>query len=179
MPAAPPWCLPPHARTHTPFPPLPRPRPSRPPPACRADSGGECVRITQYELMRRAQQSLPFQLTGGQQRALDALLEEMRDWPPMMCLLQVGSCMGGAAWGGPDGGPAWGMRAFVLRGGAGGATARPVASASVSVEWAPGGGSGRARAPAPPRCMQGDVGCGKTAVAFLALLAAVGSGFQG
>lgn len=29
------------------------------------------------------------------------------------------------------------------------------------------------------RLMQGDVGSGKTAVAFLALLAAVGSGWQG
>ena len=31
----------------------------------------------------------------------------------------------------------------------------------------------------PLLLLQGDVGCGKTAVAFLALLAAAGSGYQG
>lgn len=32
--------------------------------------------------------------------------------------------------------------------------------------------------PETAQCAQGDVGCGKTAVAFLAIMAAAGSGFQ-
>jgi ATP-dependent DNA helicase RecG len=64
-------------------------------------------------MLALARASLPFELTGGQEAALEDLLAQMAGWPPMQCLLQ------------------------------------------------------------------GDVGCGKTVVALLALLAAAGSGYQG
>ncbi|EIE26488.1 P-loop containing nucleoside triphosphate hydrolase protein [Coccomyxa subellipsoidea C-169] len=74
--------------------------------------GTEGVCVTEVGLVEAAREALPFQLTGGQERALDNVLRDMQGPLPMMCLLQ------------------------------------------------------------------GDVGCGKTAVAFLALLAAAGSGYQ-
>lgn len=75
--------------------------------------GAVCVDGRSSQLLELAKESLGFELTEGQQAALDSILEQMSDWPPMQCLLQ------------------------------------------------------------------GDVGCGKTAVAFLALLAAAGAGYQG
>ena len=71
------------------------------------------IRISNYSLIELAKKGLPFSLTGAQRRVLAEILEDMSNWPPMMCLLQ------------------------------------------------------------------GDVGCGKTIVAFLSLLAAAGSGYQG
>ncbi|KAL4452493.1 hypothetical protein ABPG75_008155 [Micractinium tetrahymenae] len=77
--------------------------------------GGGAVRVDgrSSQLLDLAKESLGFDLTEGQQSALDNILGQMADWPPMQCLLQ------------------------------------------------------------------GDVGCGKTAVAFLALLASAGAGYQG
>jgi ATP-dependent DNA helicase RecG len=71
--------------------------------------GVAVTNLSQTELVRRA---LPYELTGAQDRALNAITDGMTGWPPMMALLQ------------------------------------------------------------------GDVGCGKTAVAFLSVLAATGSGYQ-
>lgn len=47
-------------------------------------------------MLELARASLPFELTGGQEGALDDLLAQMAGWPPMQCLLQVraGPCMG-------------------------------------------------------------------------------------
>ncbi|CAL8466793.1 g6329 [Coccomyxa elongata] len=74
--------------------------------------GTEGVCVTELGLLEAAREALPFQLTGGQELALENILRDMQGPLPMMCLLQ------------------------------------------------------------------GDVGCGKTAVAFLALLATAGSGYQ-
>lgn len=79
-------------------------------PTSEADQQG--VRATDLSLVNLVRQALPYELTGAQDRALEAILEGMAGWPPMMTLLQ------------------------------------------------------------------GDVGCGKTVVAFLAVLAAAGSGYQ-
>ena len=47
------------------------------------------MQIANNQLLELAQQSLPFELTAGQQGALHAVLDQMTDWPPMQCLLQV------------------------------------------------------------------------------------------
>ncbi|EFN54917.1 hypothetical protein CHLNCDRAFT_134628 [Chlorella variabilis] len=78
-----------------------------------AGTGGGGVEVSDSKLLQLALEALPFEMTNGQQVALDNILGQMEGWPPMQCLLQ------------------------------------------------------------------GEVGCGKTIVACLALLAAVGSGYQG
>ena len=56
---------------------------------CRAGAGGGGVQIANNQLLELAQEALPFELTAGQQGALHAVLDQMTDWPPMQCLLQV------------------------------------------------------------------------------------------
>lgn len=51
--------------------------------------GTEGVCVTELCLMEAAREALPFQLTGGQERALDNVLRDMQGPLPMMCLLQV------------------------------------------------------------------------------------------
>lgn len=45
--------------------------------------------MTDLGLMEAAREALPFELTGGQERALDSILRDMQGPLPMMCLLQV------------------------------------------------------------------------------------------
>ena len=45
--------------------------------------------MTEVGLVEAAREALPFQLTGGQERALDNVLRDMQGPLPMMCLLQV------------------------------------------------------------------------------------------
>ncbi len=46
-------------------------------------------------LLALGRASLPFELTGGQEAALEELLGQMAGWPPMQCLLQAsGACAG-------------------------------------------------------------------------------------
>ncbi|KAK9821728.1 hypothetical protein WJX81_006389 [Elliptochloris bilobata] len=79
----------------------------------------------------------------------------------------------------PDGGPAEGHCIDDTSLVDAGRAALPFAL-TAGQEAALGAILGQLRAPAPMMCLlQGDVGCGKTAVAFLALLAAAGSGMQG
>ncbi len=57
---------------------------------CRASAlGTEGVCVTEVGLVEAAREALPFQLTGGQERALDNVLRDMQGPLPMMCLLQV------------------------------------------------------------------------------------------
>lgn len=107
------------------------------------------------------------------QAALDDILGQMADWPPMQCLLQVGCTL---------------QRCRAVPGPrTSGAALQP--SSDCNVQAQPGGrpaallpySAMRALDPPDPLAApsQGDVGCGKTAVAFLALLAAAGAGYQG
>lgn len=57
---------------------------------CRASAlGTEGVCVTELGLVEAAREALPFQLTAGQERALDTILRDMQGPLPMMCLLQV------------------------------------------------------------------------------------------
>lgn len=51
--------------------------------------GGAVAACGQLGLVDAAREALPFQLTGGQERALDNVLRDMQGPLPMMCLLQV------------------------------------------------------------------------------------------
>ena len=121
--------------------------------------------MSDLALMEAAREALGFQLTGGQDQALDNVLRDLEGPVPMMCLLQV--CV-----------------AFHL------------ASVSSLLSYLPSVGTGAVSSDVGAMCMgtrllerdgrhqgaqscvQGDVGCGKTAVAFLAIMAAAGSGYQ-
>jgi hypothetical protein len=54
--------------------------------------GGSTLVCDQLVLVDAAREALPFQLTGGQERALDNILRDMQGPLPMMCLLQVRCC---------------------------------------------------------------------------------------
>lgn len=58
--------------------------------ACRAGTGGGGVEVSDSKLLQLALEALPFEMTNGQQVALDNILGQMEGWPPMQCLLQVG-----------------------------------------------------------------------------------------
>ena len=51
--------------------------------------GTEGVCVTELGLLEAAREALPFQLTGGQDLALNNILRDMQGPLPMMCLLQV------------------------------------------------------------------------------------------
>lgn len=51
--------------------------------------GTEGVCVTELGLLEAAREALPFQLTGGQELALENILRDMQGPLPMMCLLQV------------------------------------------------------------------------------------------
>ena len=141
-------------------------------PACRSELDGSYVQVGGSALLDLARQSLPFELTEGQEAALGDILGQMSSWPPMQCLLQV--CV-----------------PYIQRDGCvpAGASPWPPPPADEHLQRACSvccicavcrmAASGCLAASPPPLLLQGDVGCGKTVVAFLALLAATGSGYQG
>ncbi len=53
---------------------------------------GEGVCMSDLALMEAAREALGFQLTGGQEQALDTVLRDLEGPVPMMCLLQVPCC---------------------------------------------------------------------------------------
>lgn len=65
--------------------------PPTPTGGCRAGMGGKGTPVSTKgnALLDGARAALPFELTGGQQAALENILGQMRGWPPMSCLLQV------------------------------------------------------------------------------------------
>ena len=46
--------------------------------------------MTDLAVLEAAREALGFQLTGGQEQALDNVLRDLEGPAPMMCLLQVG-----------------------------------------------------------------------------------------
>lgn len=56
---------------------------------CRAEVGGGAASVRPGSLLELAVEALPFELTQGQQSALDSILAQMEGWPPMQCLLQA------------------------------------------------------------------------------------------
>lgn len=106
------------------------------------------------------------------QAALEDILGQMADWPPMQCLLQVRSLAARELRWVPCTPPWTSLQpincACREQRGSGLSSPFPPRGPCSRPAWAP------LAAPA-----QGDVGCGKTAVAFLALLAAAGAGYQG
>ena len=57
---------------------------------CRAAAAeGEGVCMTDLAVLEAAREALGFQLTGGQEQALDNVLRDLEGPAPMMCLLQV------------------------------------------------------------------------------------------
>lgn len=113
-------------------------------------------------MLSLARASLPFQLTGGQEAALEEVLGQMAGWPPMQCLLQVGR--------GDPGRDAMGRPSIYY--GTGGVCSLEQGGQTFALLVT-------LVTPWLTSWLQGDVGCGKTVVALLALLAAAGSGYQG
>ena len=155
------------------------------------DAGGALV--TDLTLMEVGRAALPYRLTGSQERVLQQILEDMQAPLPMLRLLQAS-----ASFPTPPP-PPLSQHAFPSCGVWHLKTARCVGPVIQAVRKSHqsvlGFGSqllsyqGRHIMRGDPvgSCvssvmrhdMQGDVGCGKTVIAFLALLAAAGSGFQG
>ena len=59
---------------------------------------GEGVCMSDLALMEAAREALGFQLTGGQEQALDNVLRDLEGLAPMMSLLQVPCCPAISPW---------------------------------------------------------------------------------
>ena len=140
--------------------------------------------MTDLALMEVGKAALPYRLTGSQERVLQQILEDMQAPLPMLRLLQASDPPPRCQHAFPSCG-VWIPQNWSMRWSCGPSSQTGhhspfwVSAAEQSGTDVLCSEACEVRCQAVSCDMQGDVGCGKTVVAFLALLAAAGSGFQG